>query len=43
MKIRQANGSHCHATIRITASSGQSAMKSIGCAPTNSAIWANTP
>ena len=42
-RIRVANGSHCQATIRITASSGASVNQSIGVTPNSVAIQANSP
>ena len=41
--MRVANGSHCQATIRITASKGASLNQSIGVAPTSVATQANSP
>ena len=43
MKIRQANGSHCQATIRITENSGASVSQSTGSAPSDVARQASTP
>src|SRR3954454_5363851 len=42
-KISLANGSHCHDTIRITASSGASVNQSIGVLPNSDAIQTNSP
>ena len=42
-KMRVANGSHCQATIRITANKGASLNQSIGVAPTSVATQANSP
>ena len=41
--MRVANGNHCQATIRITASMGASLNQSIGVAPNSVAIQANSP
>ena len=41
--MRVANGSHCQATIRITANKGTSLNQSIGVAPTSVATQANSP
>jgi len=43
MKIRQANGSHCHATIRMTERSGWLVSQSTGLAPKKIQTWASTP
>ncbi len=42
-RMRVANGSHCQATIRITANKGASLNQSIGVAPTSVATQANSP
>ena len=42
-RISVANGSHCQATIRITANSGASVNQSIGVSPTSFASQANRP
>ena len=42
-RISVANGSHCQATIRITANKGALVNQSIGVAPNSVAIQANSP
>jgi hypothetical protein len=43
MKIRQAKGSHCQATMMITENSGWSVSQSTGCAPKNRHTCPSTP
>jgi hypothetical protein len=43
MKIRHANGSHCHATITITLNSGWSVSQSTGSMPKKIATCDSTP
>jgi hypothetical protein len=42
-RIRNANGSHCHATIRMTANNGYSANQSIGVMPIERIAMATRP